>query len=69
MSIFGKKTTQSILEAFTADLQEVVSTEAAIAAEEADKIEVAIKKQQAAQAEGGQAQRAIENITALFTEG
>lgn len=66
--MFFTKTTASILDTFTNDLQEVVSREAAAAAREEGKMEAAIVKRDAALEEGGKAQRAITNITALFNE-
>jgi hypothetical protein len=66
--MFQRKTTQSILDTFTKDLQDVAEREVTTAALEADKISAATAKRDAALAEGELAVRAINNITALFTK-
>lgn len=66
--MFTRKTTQSIFEAFTKDLEEVRDRENDVAAKAAAKEAKAKAERTAAVAEAIQAQQAIANIKQLFTK-
>ena len=67
-NICGTKSTQSILDNFTKDLQKVADRETEVVELERAKITDAKAKIDSALAEGGLAINAIRNITALFTD-